>query len=262
MLISGYSVWAVLFICLGVFVASLIDAIGGGGGLISLPVYLMAGLPTHFALGTNKLSACLGTTASTFRYIKKGYVNWPLAIPSVFLAIGGAYVGTSLQLLVNEDYLRWVLIVVLIIVAAVMLKKKDFPEEPGEIDLKKQRLIVWGTALIVGIYDGFYGPGTGTFLLIAFCRLAKMDLRTASGNVKVVNLSSNVSAVITSLIAGTVLVPIGLIAAVFAFAGQYVGAGLMLKNGSKIVTPVILTVLGLLLLKIILELFGVPQFTF
>lgn len=262
MLISGYSVWAVLIICLGVFVASLIDAIGGGGGLISLPVYLMAGLPTHFALGTNKLSACLGTTASTFRYVKKGYVNWPLAIPSVFLAIGGAYVGTSLQLLVNEDYLRWVLIFVLIAVAAVMLKKKDFPEEPGEISPAKQRLIVWSTALIVGIYDGFYGPGTGTFLLIAFCRLAKMDLRTASGNVKVVNLSSNVSAVITSLIAGTVLVPIGLIAAVFAFAGQYVGAGLMLKNGTKIVTPVILTVLGLLLIKIILELIGVPQFTF
>ena len=107
------------------------------------------------------------------------------------------------------------------------------------------------------MYDGFYGPGTGTFLLIAFCKLAKMDLRTASGNVKIVNLSSNIGALITSLIAGKVLVPIGLIAAVFAVSGQYLGAGMMIKNGTKIVTPIIFTVLALLFAKIVLELFGV-----
>ncbi len=257
MLIAGYPVWAVLIICAGVFVASVVDAIGGGGGLISLPVYLMVGLPTHYALGTNKLSAGLGTIASTVRYIRKGYVNWLLAIPSIVLAILGSHFGTSLQLLVNETYLRYVLIVVLLIVAAVMLKKKSFPETPGEIAPWKQRAIVWSCALVIGVYDGFYGPGTGTFLLIAFCRLAKMDLRTASGNVKIVNLSSNIGALATSLMAGKVLVPIGLIAAVFAFAGQYLGAGLMIKNGSKIVTPVILTVLALLLVRIVLELFGV-----
>ena len=257
MMIAGYSLWAVALICAGVFVASFIDAIGGGGGLISLPVYMLAGLPTHYALGTNKLSACLGTIASTTRYIKNGYINWPLAIPSIVLALVGSHFGTRLQLLVSDVYLRYVLIVVLIIVAVVMLKKKELPETAGEIEPWKQRLIVWSAALVIGLYDGFYGPGTGTFLLLAFCRLAKMDLRTASGNVKVVNLSSNIGSLATSLMAGTVLVPIGLIAAVFAFSGQYLGAGMMIKNGSKIVKPVILTVLSLLIVKLVLELAGV-----
>lgn len=259
-MIAGYPIWAVLLICVGVFAASVVDAIGGGGGLISLPVYLMVGLPTHYALGTNKMSACLGTVASTARYIRNGYVNWALAVPSIVLAMVGSHFGTKLQLLVNETYLRYVLIVVLLIVAAVMLKKKTFPETPGEICPWKQRIIVWVSAVVIGLYDGFYGPGTGTFLLIAFCRLAKMDLRTASGNVKIVNLSSNIGALITSLIAGKVLVPIGLIAAVFAFSGHHIGAGLMIKNGTKIVTPVILVVLTLLLVKIVLELAGVAVF--
>lgn len=257
MLIAGYPVWKVLIICVGVFVASLIDAIGGGGGLISVPAYLFAGLPAHYALGTNKMSACLGTVASTVRYIKKGYADWFLAIPSIVLAMVGSHYGTKVQLMVNERVLRYMLIVVLILVACVMLKKKDFPETRGEMVQWKRCAVVWTASLVIGLYDGFYGPGTGTFLLIAFCKLAKLDLRTASGNVKIVNLSSNIGALATSLAAGKVLVPIGLIAAVFAFAGHYMGAGMMIKNGSKIVTPVIFTVLGLLFVKIVLELFGI-----
>lgn len=257
MLIAGYPVWKVLIICVGVFVASLIDAIGGGGGLISVPAYLFAGLPAHYALGTNKMSACLGTIASTVRYIKKGYADWFLAIPSIVLAMVGSHFGTKIQLMVNERVLRYMLIVVLILVACVMLKKKDFPETREEMEQWKRCAVVWTASLVIGLYDGFYGPGTGTFLLIAFCKLAKLDLRTASGNVKIVNLSSNISALATSLAAGKVLVPIGLIAAVFAFAGHYMGAGMMIKNGSKIVTPVIFTVLGLLFAKIVLELFGI-----
>lgn len=256
-MIFGYSVWTVLFICAGVFLASLIDAIGGGGGLISLPVYLMAGLPTHLALGTNKLSACLGTFASTGRYIKNGFVDWGLAIPSVVLAMLGSHIGTRLQLAVDETVLRYVLIAVLIAVAAVMIKKKSFPEAAGELAPWKRRTIVWLSAFVIGTYDGFYGPGTGTFLLLSFCFLAKLDLRTASGNVKIVNLSSNIGALVTSLSAGKVIVPIGLIAAAFAFCGHFLGAGLMMKKGTRIVTPVIITVLSLLIIKTVLEIFGI-----
>jgi len=88
-MISGYPIWIVLLIGCGVFCASFVDAIGGGGGIISVPVYLLAGLPTHFALGTNKLSSGLGTAASTFRYLKNGFVDWALAIPSVVFALVG-----------------------------------------------------------------------------------------------------------------------------------------------------------------------------
>ena len=120
-----------------------------------------------------------------------------------------------------------------------------------------RRISTRSGSLVVGTYDGFYGPGTGTFLLLAFCYLGKIDVRTASGNVKLVNLASNIGALATSLSAGKVLIPLGLLAAVFSTAGQYLGAGLALKNGSKIVRPVILVVLVLLAGKILLELFQI-----
>ena len=253
----GYPIWAVLLVCIGVLCASFMDAIGGGGGIISLPVYLLAGLPMHLALGTNKLSACIGTVASTARYVRNGFVDWFLAVPSILLAPIGSYLGTRLQLAVDEQYLKLVLLFVLPVVAVILLKKKEFPESREVMNEWLRRFAVWSASLLIGIYDGFYGPGTGTFLLLAFCYLAKLDVRTASGNVKLVNLASNIGALFTSLAAGKVLVPLGLAAAVFAVAGQYIGAGLALKNGSKVVRPVILAVIALLSVKVLLELFGI-----
>lgn len=253
----GYPIWTVLLVCLGVFCASFMDAIGGGGGIISLPSYLLAGVPMHYALGTNKLSSCIGTVASTVRYVRNGCVDWLLAIPSIVLALFGAHLGTRLQLTVDERYLKCLLLIVLPVISFILLKKKDLPEKREAMNEWRRRAIVWGFSLLVGTYDGFYGPGTGTFLLLVFCYLAKIDVRTASGNVKLVNLSSNVGALATSLAAGKVLIPIGLLAAVFSTAGQYLGAGLALKNGPKIVRPVILVVLALLTGKVLLELFGI-----
>jgi len=252
--ISGYPIWVVLLIGAGVFCASFVDAIGGGGGIISLPVYLLAGLPAHYALGTNKMSASLGTLASMYRYVKNKCVDWGLAIPSIVLALLGAHFGTRLQLVVDGQYLKYMLLIVLPIVAVVLLRQKKFPEERGEIDPWKQRCIVWVASLAIGMYDGFYGPGTGTFLLLVFCNLAKMDLRTASGNVKLVNVASGTSALITSAMAGKVIAPIGLIATVFSIAGHYLGAGMTLKNGAKAVRPVIFIVLAMLAVKVVLEL--------
>ena len=252
--ICGYPLWAVALICLGVFVAALVDAIGGGGGLISLPTYLLMGLPYHQALGTNKLSSCIGTVASTARYLKNGCVNWRLASGSVVLAVTGAWIGTKIQLQLNAVYLQYTLLVVLPLVAAVMLlRKQQLPEQAGQIHTGKQMAIVWTASAVIGVYDGFYGPGTGTFLLLIFCYLGKMDVRTASGNVKLANLASNVGSLATALMAGTVLVPIGLVAACFSMAGHYLGAGLNLKNGSKIIRPVILLVLLLLVIKVITD---------
>ena len=252
----GYPLWALLLICGGVFLAGFVDAIGGGGGIISVPVYLFAGLPVHYALGTNKLSSCIGTAASTIRYIKNGCVDWLLGVPSILLALIGAHFGTKLQLLVEEKYLEYVLLAVLPLVAVFLLKKKSLPENPGEIKPWRQRSIVWAASLLIGTYDGFYGPGTGTFLLLIFCNLAKMDLRSASGTVKAVNLSSNFGALATALWAGKVIIPIGLIAAAFSIAGHYLGAGVTIKNGAKIVRPIIFLVLGLLVIKVVVELIG------
>lgn len=245
-----------VIVAVGVFLASFVDGVAGGGGIISVPTYLLAGLPTHLALGTNKLSSSIGTAVSTARFIKSGYVNWKLGIPSIVLALVGAHLGTSLQLAIDERYLKWLLLFVLPVVAFVVLRQKKLPEESGNIDPGRQMAIVLGASFLVGAYDGFYGPGTGTFLILIFCNLAKMDLRTASGNVKLVNLSSNVGAVFTSFLNGKVFIVLGLIGAVFSIAGHYLGSGLAIKDGSKIVRPVIIIVLILLAVKVITELIG------
>ena len=248
------TVQMVIIVVIGVFLAGFMDGIAGGGGLISVPAYFLAGLPAHLTLGTNKLSSCIGTAVSAGRFIRGGYVNWKLGIPSVALALVGAHFGTRLQLTVDERYLKWVLLIVLPVVAIVVLRQRKIPEEPGRIEAKKQAVIVLGASLLIGTYDGFYGPGTGTFLLLIFCHLGKLDLRTAAGNVKLVNLASNLGALVTSLLSGKVFIALGLIAAVASVAGHYIGSGLAIKDGSKIVRPMVLTVLGILAVKVIWEL--------
>ena len=243
-----------LIVAVGVFLASFMDAIAGGGGIISVPTYLLAGVPMHMALGTNKVSSGIGTAVSTARFIKNGYIDWKLGIPSVALALVGSFVGTSIQLMIDEVYLQYLLLIVMPVVAFVVLRQRQFPEERGEIDRRKQCAIVWLASFVVGAYDGFYGPGTGTFLLLIYCNLAKMDVRTAGGNVKLVNLSSNIGAFVTSLRSGQVFLVLGLIGAVTSIAGHYVGSGLAIKNGSKIVRPTVVIVLILLAVKVVYEL--------
>lgn len=241
----------VLIVVIGVFLGSFMDAIAGGGGIITVPTYLLAGLPTHLALGTNKLSASIGSVASSVRFSISGFVDWKLAIPAIVLALIGSHFGTRLQLMIDEKYLQYLLLLVLPVVAVIVLRQRKFPEERGEMNEKKRMAIVFGAALIVGAYDGFYGPGTGTFLLLIFCHLAKLDVRTANGNVKLVNTASNVGAVLTSLAGGTVYVLLGLIGAASALLGHYIGSGLAIKNGSRIVRPTVIVVLILLAIKVV-----------
>ena len=196
----------------------------------------------------------MGTAVSASRFIRGGYVDWKLGVPSIVLAILGAALGTRLQLMVDERVLKYLLLLVLPIVAVVVLRQRTLPEERGDISRGKQAAIVLSAALIVGAYDGFYGPGAGTFLVLTFCALGKLDVRTASGNVKIVNLASNLGALATSLLNGKVFLALGLIGAVASVAGHWIGSGLAIKDGSKIVKPAILIVLILLTVKVVSEL--------
>ena len=239
-------------VCPLVFLAGFVDAIAGGGGMISLPAYLLAGIPAHAAIATNKMSSAIGTAVSTWRYCKKGYVDWIFAIPSVLFALAGSYMGASLALLTEDAVLKMMLLVVLPIVAIYVMKNKSF-EANKKFHLSRKAAIALGTffAFVIGLYDGFYGPGTGTFLLLLFTSVLGMDVLTASGNVKLVNLSSNIAALVTFLMNGKVVISLGLVAAVFSIAGHYTGSGMVMKNGTKIVRPIILVVIGLLFIKIL-----------
>lgn len=244
-----------LIVCPLVFLASFVDAIAGGGGLIALPAYLLAGVPMHNAIATNKLSSATGTVISTVRLCRNKFVDWGLALPCVSMALLGSYIGANLALLASDKLLKWMLIPVLPIVAFYVLKKKNLDENSEtEIPRGKQWIICALSSLVVGCYDGFYGPGTGTFLLLCYTGFAKMNVRNASGNMKLANLSSNVAAMVVFLFSGKILFPLGLAASAFSIAGHYVGSGMVMKNGSRIVRPVILVVIALLFIKIIFDL--------
>ena len=240
-----------LIVCPLVFLASFVDSIAGGGGLISLPAYLLAGVPMHSAVATNKLSSATGTVISTWRLCKNKYVDWILVLPCIVMAVIGSGIGANISLLVSERILKIIFIPVVLVVAFYVMKKKDL-DKHSTVTISRKAQMIWcaASALVVGLYDGFYGPGTGTFLLLLFTGLGKMDLRTASGNMKVTNLSSNVSALAVFLINGRAILPLGLAASVFSIAGHYMGSGMVMKNGNKIVRPIILIVITLLFIKI------------
>lgn len=244
-----------LIVCPMVFLAGFVDAIGGGGGLISLPGYLLAGVPMHFAVATNKMSSMLGTAVSTVRICKNTVIRWKLIIPAIVLALTGSYLGTRLNLITDEKILKMVLIIILPVVAFFVLRKDSLLKEKDQpLPESVEHLVVWISAFVIGAYDGFYGPGTGTFLLLVFIGIARMTSMEAAAYTKLINLSSNTASFVTFLLGGHVIILLGLAAAAFSIAGHYTGAGMVLKNGTKIIRPIILVVLTLLLIKIIFNL--------
>ena len=249
-----------LIVCPLVFLAGFVDSIAGGGGLISLPAYIIAGVPAHFAIGTNKLSSTLGTSISTWRYLKQGYLKGKqLILPVVcacFTALAGSYLGSSFSMMVSDTVLKHMMMVVLPIVAFYVLRNKNMGAETEQqaLPVRAMLCISMAVAFVIGMYDGFYGPGTGTFLILIFMGLAHMTSMEAAAYTKIGNLSSNIASLVTFLVSGQVILPLGLAAAVFSIAGHYTGAGMVLKNGTKIIRPIILVVLALLFIKIVFNL--------
>lgn len=247
----------IFLICPMIFLAGVIDAVAGGGGLISLPAYLAVGLPPHLATATNKCSSTFGTLFSTIRFMKGKRICYLSAFVSAGVALIGSYFGAMLNMLLDEKYLRYLLLIVLPIIAVVILLKKDFGEKSSVEKLTKTKLLIDSLLIgfFVGMYDGFFGPGTGTFLILAYTVLMGFDLVTASGNAKVVNLASNLAAFFTFAIGGKIVWQIGIPAAVFGVLGNWVGSGLALKNGKKVIRPMFFLALGLLMTKIGYDLF-------
>ena len=244
-----------LIVCPMVFLAGFVDAIAGGGGLISLPAYLLAGVPMHQAIATNKLSSATGTTISTIRYCRNTKVDWSIAGPAIVLSLIGSSIGAKLTMMMPESVLKVVLLVVLPVTAVFVFRKNALVEkQSGSVSHRRMLLITWIAALAIGCYDGFYGPGTGTFLILVMVGLAKMDMMQAAANTKLINLASNISALAAFLIGGKVVLTLGLAASVFSIAGHYTGSSMVMKNGTKIVKPSILVVLVLLFLKVIFDL--------
>jgi uncharacterized membrane protein YfcA len=248
------NITAFFIVCPLVFLAGFVDSVAGGGGLISLPAYLIAGVPVHFALGTNKCSSVAGALTASFRYYRNGYADIAFCLPSIAAALAGSALGSFLALGADERYLQWLLIAALPVTAFYVLKKKTFQAPAVPLPRRRGILVSALISFVIGGYDGFFGPGTGTFLILLYTGAAKIDPRTASGNAKLVNLASNLAAVILFLSRRRVILPLGLAAGVFSIAGSYLGSGLAIRRGAGVIRYFILAVLGLLFIKILWDL--------
>ncbi len=241
-----------------IFLAGLIDAIAGGGGLISLPAYVAAGLPMHTALATNKFSSACGTVFSTARFLHAKMIDLPVALASAALALIGSYLGTSSVLRIPGNALRWLLLVVIPVIAVLTLIRKNFGkrDRSGQFRLGIKLLLGGLAGLLIGFWDGFFGPGTGTFLILVYALLLHYDFVVANGNTKVVNLASNLAALTTFLIAGKVWFPLAIPAAAFGIAGNLIGSKLVVRNGNRLIKPIFILALLLLLGRIVWDLFN------
>ncbi|MGC9361544.1 MAG: sulfite exporter TauE/SafE family protein [Candidatus Syntrophosphaera sp.] len=239
-----------------IFLAGLIDSIAGGGGLISLPAYVAAGLPMHVALGTNKFSSAWGTIFSTANYLKAKVIDLPVAGLAAAFALLGSWLGTSTVLLISGDFLRWLLLFIIPVVAVLTIIRKDLGRHNRSHLLKLGYRLLLGSlaGLAIGFYDGFFGPGTGTFLILIYTLLMHYDFMVANGNAKVMNLASNLAALATFLVAGKVWFPLAIPAAACGIAGNLLGSRLVIKNGNRLIRPIFILALILLLGRIVYDL--------
>ncbi|MGL4490827.1 MAG: TSUP family transporter, partial [Rhizobiaceae bacterium] len=219
---------------LAAFVAGFIDAIAGGGGLITVPALILAGLPPVVALGTNKLQSIFGSASATIAYAAKGHIDirkqlWPFVISASGSALG-AWVATQ----VSSDALRAFLPYLMIAIAFYFLFKPNMSDEDR---LARMTPLVFTATIIpaIGFYDGIFGPGTGSFFMLGFVALAGYGLLKATAHTKLLNFASNFGAFIVFASWGVIDWKIGLLMGAAQFVGGRTGAQFAMKNGSKII---------------------------
>lgn len=242
-----------LIVCPLVFLAGFVDAVAGGGGLISLPAYLIAGFPVHFAIGTNKLSSAMGTTLTTVRYTRSGFIPWRQAAFCVVFALLGSACGANLALLIDDGVFKIIMLIILPVTALYVMRGKAMREPLEPYSAVKTTALGCVIAFFVGAYDGFYGPGTGTFLILLLTALAHMPLTRANGVSKAINLATNISALTVFILNGKVVFTVGLAAGVFSLAGNWLGSGLFKKGGVRAVKPLMICVLTIFFVKVLYE---------
>ena len=238
-------------LCAAALTAGVVDAIAGGGGLVTLPALLTTGLPPHVALGTNKGQSVFGAFAALWRFWRAGLVRGQLAAITFPLGFVGSLLGAALVLLMRPEVLKPVVLALLVVVAAFLALRRGPP--PGarpEPPLARLRTLGALIALVIGTYDGFFGPGTGTFLIIAFSGLLGHSLTHASADAKVVNFATNLAAVALFSYRGVVLWHVALPMAAAQFTGAWMGAHLAVRGGDRLVRKVVLGVVVALVLKL------------
>ncbi len=244
----------IIIICVAGFVAALVDSMVGGGGLISLPALLATGIPTHLALGTNKFASSTGAVSSAYHYFKSGNLNRKVLIKLIPFSLVGSAIGVNVVLGINPNFLKVMIIFLVAIIGIYTLANKnlgliDKYVEPTRSTFMKGRFM----AITIGFYDGFFGPGTGSFLIFGLIKLFGFEFKRAAANAKVLNLTSNISALFLFLINGKVVLIYAIPMAISMMIGARVGTHLAVTKGSKFIKPIFVVISFSLVAKMAIE---------
>lgn len=249
---SDLSTELILLLAVAAFLAGFIDSIAGGGGLVTVPALLLAGFSPVQALGTNKLQGLFGAASATIAYASKGHVDLRRQLPSAAMSFLGAFAGAALATVLPGEWLHAALPPMLIAIALYFAFKPNM----DDID-RAERLspFLFGLVIVpvIGFYDGVFGPGTGSFFMLAFVALAGYGVLKATAHTKLLNLASNVGGFVFFAFAGVVSWEIGILMGICQFLGARVGAGLAMKNGARLIKPLLVVTCVVLAIRLLLD---------
>lgn len=226
-----------------------VDSIAGGGGIITVPALLAVGLPPHLALGTNKLQAVFGSFTAAMNYRRGGMVRWRNLAGGISCTALGALIGTQAVQTVSAGLLTQVIPLLLVVIFFYMLFRPELGMSPRPHRISP-RLFYLIFGLLLGFYDGFFGPGTGSFWAMAFVSGLGFDLKKATAHTKVMNFTSNLTALAFFLLGGNVLLKAGLVMGVGQVAGAFLGSHLVLARGTRFIRGFFLSVVAATLAKL------------
>lgn len=231
-----------IFLCVAGFCAAFVDSIAGGGGIISMPAFLLAGLPPHLALGTNKFSSSCASFTSSVKFAQSGKVDFKLIKFLAPFTFVGAILGVNAVLKINTKYLNTIVLVLLLLVSIYSLFSKNIGTEDNFQGLSKKNIFLGIIlALSLGFYDGFFGPGTGSFLIFGLIGIFSFDFTRAGGNSKFLNFVSNIASLGMFALRGQIDYKVGIPVALFMIIGARLGTKVALNKGAKLIKPIFVT---------------------
>lgn len=237
------TLFTIAFVCVAGFIAAVVDSIAGGGGLIALPAIIAAGVPPHLALGTNKLASSCASFTSTLAFIKSKKIYFPLVKWQIPCTLIGASLGARTVLGIDENYLKALIVILVFAVALYTTFHKDFGVKDDFKGLTRKNLITGCVfAFALGFYDGFFGPGAGTFLIFLFISIYGFDFVQAAGNGKILNFTSNIASVVVFFLTGKIVFIIGIPMAISMIIGARVGTHIAINNGAKVIKPIFIAI--------------------
>lgn len=247
----------IILLCIAGFAAAFVDSIAGGGGLISLPAFLAAGIPTHFALGTNKFSATAASFTSSIKYATSGKVNFKFLSYLLPFTLIGSALGVKAALMLDSRYLKPLVLVLVLAVGVYSLFSKTIGKEDKFKGLNAKNIALGIIlAFSIGFYDGFFGPGTGSFLIFGLISIFGFDFINAGGNARVMNFISNLTALVLFAVQGKIDFLYGIPVAIAMIFGARLGTIFALKKGTKFIKPIFITMSLAVAGKMLFDLLG------